>query len=508
MQLVAIALAVTSTAIFLAIRSRAARRILDLVCNALLSRIHYVPSLDGGKNIKGPPFTFWDGQMTEKFLCARERSYEWQAKYGSIYRIWVGPNPEVVITEPKDVQALYTNASDHAKAPAANTGWLLSQIMGQGAGLINGQRWINLRKELDPHFSHKVSVNMVGTLNEHAKIYVENMVQHGLPGRLEKDGSERFVVNAAQALTRYPYYEIANMFYSDLTQQEIDRLWDLGQLFTKAFASVIDGGINRSRLTKWFNTDSWKLTKTYIDQWEEFNASAVKRRVEAGINDQVVSLFLAAESGKIDREEVLQTLAESLFANLDVTTHVMTSCVILLADNTTVTENLRREFSEHADDIDSYLGKKDTLLHYCLLESLRLQPVLSYSFPEKPPREKILGGYRIPKDMTCVVDAHAINIRNPFWGADSREYRPSRFFSIPATKLRYNLQAFGYGPRKCLGNNISDKMVHALVYQLFTQYDFVVRPNMKKENDYYFKTDKTNWLGLFDVELEMKRRAV
>lgn len=75
-------------------------------------------------------------------------------------------------------------------------------------------------------------------------------------------------------------------------------------------------------------------------------------------------------------------------------------------------------------------------------------------------------------------------------------------------QLRYNLQAFGYGPRKCLGNNISDKMVHALVYQLFTQYDLVVRPNMKKENDYYFKTDKTNWLGLFDVELEMKRRVL
>lgn len=51
-------------------------------------------------------------------------------------------------------------------------------------------------------------------------------------------------------------------------------------------------------------------------------------------------------------------------------------------------------------------------------------------------------------------------------------------------------------------------MVHALVYQLFTQYDLVVRPNMKKENDYYFKTDKTNWLGLFDVELEMKRRVL
>lgn len=310
-----------------------------------------------------------------------------------------------VITEPKDVQALYTNASDHAKASAANTGWLLSQIMGQGAGLINGQRWINLRKELDRHFSHKVSLTMVDTLNEHAKAYVQNMVQYSLPDRLEKDSKERFVVNAAQALTRYPYYEIANMFYSNLNQQEIDRLWDLGQLFTKAFARVIDGGINRSRLTKWLNTDDWKLTKTYIDQWEEFNAAAYKRRVDAGINDQVVELFQAAEAGKVDREEVLQTLAESLFANLDVTTHVMTSCVILLADNSKVTEDLRKEFAENASDIDTYLGKKDTLLHYCLLESLRLQPVLSYSFPEKPPREKILGGYRIPKDVSQGVFA-------------------------------------------------------------------------------------------------------
>lgn len=272
--------------------------------------------------------------------------------------------------------------------------------MGQGAGLINGQRWINLRKELDRHFSHKMSLSMVGTLNDNARAYVKNMSQYSLADRLEKSGDERFVVNAAQALTRYPYYEIANMFYSNLNQQEIDRLWDLGQLFTKAFASVIDGGLNRSKLTKWLNTDSWKVTKSYVDQWEEFNASAYKRRVEAGIKDQVVELFQAAEAGKVDREEVLQTLAESLFANLDVTTHVMTSCVILLADNKAVTEDLRREFSEHADDIETYLGKKDTLLHYCLLESLRLQPVLSFSFPEKPPREKILGGYRIPKDVS------------------------------------------------------------------------------------------------------------
>lgn len=47
-------------------------------------------------------------------------------------------------------------------------------------------------------------------------------------------------------------------------------------------------------------------------------------------------------------------------------------------------------------------------------------------------------------------------------------------------------------------------MVHALVYQLFSQYDVSVRPNMKRDD--YFKTDRSNWVGLFDVELEMKKR--
>lgn len=50
-------------------------------------------------------------------------------------------------------------------------------------------------------------------------------------------------------------------------------------------------------------------------------------------------------------------------------------------------------------------------------------------------------------------------------------------------------------------------MVHALVYQLFSQYEVSVRPNMKQKNDEQFNRDKSNWLALYDVELEMKRRV-
>lgn len=316
-----------------------------------------------------------------------------------------------IITDPKDVQLLYAQATDHQKAYAANTGWMLGQVMHSGVGLINGDRWTNLRLELDPYFNHKISVTLAATFNAHAKEYVAALRDYAKPanssGEDEKPASThpqaRFVVNAAKALTRYPYYEIAKMFYGDLSKHEADRLWELGHLFGKVFWNVLQGGANRTKLTKWRNTPDWQLAQSYLDQWEEFNAAVYQRRIANDDSGDDVCLFVrlmrAAEAGRVTRDEVLQTLAESLFANLDVTTHVITSLVLLLADNAEVTAQLREEFAANADNLDEYLGKRTTLLYYCLLESLRLQPVIDYSFPEKPPRDKILGGYRIPKGV-------------------------------------------------------------------------------------------------------------
>lgn len=62
--------------------------------------------------------------------------------------------------------------------------------------------------------------------------------------------------------------------------------------------------------------------------------------------------------------------------------------------------------------------------------------VEAFTFPENPPRGKILGNFMVPKDTTVIVDAFAINIRNPFWGPDNRSYRPSRFAGIKQNQVR------------------------------------------------------------------------
>ncbi|KAK2616881.1 hypothetical protein QQS21_000259 [Conoideocrella luteorostrata] len=481
-----------------------ALKVISTVLNAYLSLVHRITSTDGKKSISGPAYSFPNGQMVDKFLAARARSWEWEKKYGKTYRIWAGSIPEIVITDPKDVELLYQQSTDHNKAPQANAGWLLTQILGSGLGLINGARWTVLRKTLDQMFSHRTALQYFrDSLDSSAEDYLAGISQFASADKQAADGKS-IVINATQALQRYPFFEVASMFFGEMSAGEKERLWDLGRRYSEVFKAIVSGGIHRSKMTKHFNTKAWKDARDYQRAWKDFNWEMYRARKTTAPDTPIVILTEAAENGELTHDEVTDTIAESTFANLDIVTHVISSCVILLADAPSVQDDLLVEINETTEDRQSYIARKDTLLHYCLLESLRLQPVLSFTFPENPPREKVLGTYIIPKDTTVIVDAFAINIRNPFWGPDNRAYRPSRFANIKQSQLRYNLATFGYGPRKCLGQHIADKIIKSVAYYMFSQYRVSLQPMQAIEGA--FKVDKTSWVAMYDVDLKLEPR--
>ncbi|EDP52457.1 cytochrome P450 monooxigenase GliC2 [Aspergillus fumigatus A1163] len=493
------------------------KAVIDTVLNSYLSLVHRIPAADGKKYMSGPAYTFPNGQMVDKFLAARTRSWEWEEKYGKTYRIWAASIPEVVITDPKDVEVLYQQSTDHNKAPQANAGWLLTQLLGSGLGLINGTRWSTLRKTLDPMFSHRAALQYLrDSLDAGAQDYVAGIHQFAkADGQVQTADGKVMVINATQALQRYPFFEVASMFYGKMSEAEHERLWDLGRRYSEVFAAIVSGGIHRSKLTRYLNTKAWNNARDYQKAWRDFNREIYTARKMTAPDTPIVALTEAAERGELTPNEVTDTIAESTFANLDIVTHVISSCIILLADSPEVQNDLLQEMEKNKADRENYITRKDTLLHYCLLESLRLRPVLclkeywltqvkAFTFPENPPREKILGNFVVPKDTTIIVDAFAINIRNPFWGPDNRAYRPSRFAGIKQSQLRYNLATFGYGPRKCLGQHIADKIVKAVVYHLFSKYRVSLMPMQAVEGD--FKVDKTSWVALYDVDLKLEPR--
>ncbi|KAJ5202344.1 Cytochrome P450 [Penicillium cf. viridicatum] len=189
-------------------------------------------------------------------------------------------------------------------------------------------------------------------------------------------------------------------------------------------------------------------------------------------------------------DQLIHTFTESIFANLDVTTSVITGCILHIAKDKQVQKKLQKEIDDHKDNLADYFKRQDTFMHWCFLESIRLEPI---------------PGYHIPANTSVVIDAHAINIHNPYWGPETKKYRPERFDGLNVRDMKYNLSTFGYGSRKCLGVYLGGKMVRSILAALFGQYD-VDLEGQTKDGDDEFKTDKTSFFALYLDNVEMTPR--
>lgn len=211
-----------------------------------------------------------------------------------------------VITDPKDVEILYQDSADHNKAHQANAGWLLTQLLGSGLGLINAPRWNVLRKTLDPMFSHRTAVRFLHeSFYNGAEEYVAGIHRFALPvSNQESKQQKGVVINATQALQRYPFFEVASMFYGKMGGDEQERLWDLGRRYSQVFAAIVAGGIHRTKFTKYLGTKAYQDARDYQRLWKGFNADVYEARKSSAPETLIVLLMEAAERGELTGNEV------------------------------------------------------------------------------------------------------------------------------------------------------------------------------------------------------------
>lgn len=485
---------VVGTIMLLCYRYGLALSILQLYLNFM-----YRITNEKGKPLRGPEFSWPDGQTVEKFLQGGQKSFSWQA-YGPLYRIWTVFRPEVVITRPEDVKAFFFDSHTHQKAASSNAGWLFSQILGDCLGLINGERWSRVRHAFDPFFTRKISAQRLPHIMAAGEGYVNEVHQYDLGG---KQAASTINLNAVDAFQRFPFFYVAEIIYGPLGITERVELWKLAETHTNIFRRLVQGGIHRYKATKFLSTSAYKETAHFVAAWRQFTLELAQKQLREGRTSPLTDLMAEVEDGKVTLNEVLHTIDESLFANLDVTTHVLTWAIVLLGNHPDVQELVRSEIKANTNDLETYMNRKDTLLHYSLLESLRVRPLLAFTIPESAQEDKVLSGYRVPKNTDVVVDVNALHLRNPFWGADRMQYRPQRFQVLSKAEIRYNLSTFGFGPRKCLGQHMAENMIKAILVPLLRQFRFKLLADQYKNGEY--KVDKTNWVTLSDVNLEMER---
>jgi cytochrome P450 len=195
-----------------------------------------------------------------------------------------------------------------------------------------------------------------------------------------------------------------------------------------------------------------------------------------------------------------------MFANLDVTTGALSWLLVNLAASpnsqsllyTEILTYLRNAQSTEQEALNAYINVSGTYLSYCISESARVRPIAAFSVPQATPTPRIAGGYRIPSGTGVMVDSYALNIRNPFWGANGSVFRPERWVDLKPSETRYNMWRFGFGPRNCMGRYLAEKMLRVAAVYFVRGYELSVEGG---KEDGIFEVNPESWITHPDVRL-------
>ncbi|KAI0126668.1 cytochrome P450 [Xylariales sp. AK1849] len=373
--------------------------------------------------------------------------------------------PDNVLTQPHQLPVIMKDSDKHLKAPGNNSGSYMYQLLGQCVGLISGREWRVLRAVTEVPFGHRAVFVRADDVRRQVSDYIQDLERN--------QNSLRGLVHPAEDLKMLPFWIVAKVFYGPLPPHLTHKLSQLAPLRERVFKYIVRGGLARFSWARYLPTAANAHLREFKQAWEAFNTDALLHAQANNPEAPIISMHAAVVEGRINKDQLLQTLDEALYANLDVTTGGLSWNLVFLAANLHVQKRLRNEIAEaeSRNEIDTYILDSQSYLAACVLESSRLRPLAAFSVPQAAPTDRDVDGYVIPAGTSFVVDAYALNVRNGAWSPDNTTYRPDRFLGGRSTKHRYLFWRFGFGPRQCMGKHVADLIIRSVMVELVRHYE-------------------------------------
>lgn len=357
------------------------------------------------------------------------------------------------------------------KAINNDAGWLMGELLGKCLGLISGPAYQRVRAATSLAFTHKTSLEYLDRISD---------ITASRLGSLSTDGKLcHGLLNPVSCLAPIPFWIIANILYGDQLPPALKgELESLITLRESLWARMLQGGTTRFAWSRYLPSKTARDLREFKRRWAAFNDQAHEVAYQEQSQALILPWYAKFGGGDIDKEQLLQTIDEMLFANLDVTMGGISWSLLFLAANEDVQEEIRQEIAQArlttettGPGWDDYIKMSSTMLAASILESSRLAPLAAFSVPQAAPTDRIVGGFLVPAGTNIIVDTHALNINNAYWGPDGETYRPARFLEgRKSSELRYQFWRFGFGPRQCLGKYVADLIIRVVVARLVEGY--------------------------------------
>ncbi|XP_040071849.1 cytochrome P450 1A1 [Ixodes scapularis] len=399
----------------------------------------------------------------------------WSQKFGDPITLWMGEKPMVVLNTHKLVKEAFIERR-HEFAGRFST--KMAELQRQGNHNIMFEdynpTWKTLRKlALTAVRKYAVSDSLENLCCEVVDAYVDSL----------KEGPN---VVDSRAPFMYMLYNIIGMsVYGAKFDKESPELTKM-QAINKIFFELAPNGLP-SDIVPWlgllYRGREKKieiLFKEFLDKLDSLYKRAVKSYVPGKIENFTHSM-LAARDEAIEQEKndaqylteanMVQIIMDIFGAATDTSLGELQWLCLTMTRKPEIQERIKEEIERNLGQARPGMQDRGKL-HYtvaCLLETLRMYPIVPLGLPHNTTCDTEVGGQFIPKDTGIFYNIYTMN-RDPQLWPEPEVFRPERFLDPVTGKVNQELlpqlMSFGLGPRTCPG----EKLAHVDMFYVLVRF--------------------------------------
>lgn len=453
-----------------------------------ISSLRFVPTVPG--------FPLWAQLLpvfTEEFGVPQRR---WHKQHGRIIRYHILGRPRLsVIDDDALTQITVRNPYVWEKPPSERR--LLTEMLGKGVLLAEGNVHVQQRKALAPAFS----ISSIKALLP--VFWGKGLLLSKLWQAEFKEDAETLSIEILDWLNRTTLDIIGEAGlgtnFDSLNHPETPILKAYQLYFNfDGWAQFYHGLQTQTPLAKYLPvkekrdiTAASRIIRGIASQIVQVKQSEKLSKPLSRAKD-IISLVVrdnSTASGKLDGQMSFETMRDQVMtfigAGHETTSAAVAWTLHLLAKHPATQEKLRREihayypflFTPAARHDESRLSTIDEdrlpYLNNVCRESLRYIPPVPLVLRENT-ADDVLGGYRVPAGTLVVIYSNTINRAPHFWGDEAHLFDPDRWDRLPDTYTPNAYMPFLHGPRGCIARKFAETEMKTLLCCLLSMYRFDV----------------------------------
>ena len=338
----------------------------------------------------------------------------------------------------------------------------LALVTGRGLLASDGELWRRMRRVLQPAFHHDLVEQMAGDVVAPTD---------RLSGRWNRLGDDEPVDLDQQMLELTLEVVGSTLFGADLGQEAAS----LVTAVMRALHVVVAKSQQPLSLPDWVPTPGNRRLAQSLTQLDDAVAQLIAARRSRPLAQDALSLLLRArDEGIASDEEVRNEVVTLIVAGHETVAATLTWTWSLVASDQAVAARLHDEVDALPDGSwDMTALAQLPYTRAVIDECLRLYPP-AWVMTRRSLTNDRLGGYDVPAGATLIMSPYLLHRDASLWDAPEL-FDPRRFLDQAQQGVdRSTYLPFGFGPRLCIGRELSLFEAPLIVASLARR--FVIRP--------------------------------